>query len=145
MSALRNLPVQLLCFVDKETENQRENASCSSHTVKSIAEQKLELRVRTSSYFHILSLHSLVLRPQRGRKTSSAGEMCPSLFFSQPLCLSLGCRAPAPRSAWLEFKSQRAVPSHPTAHSPTHFEDSLPTERFPPRVIRSDILVYFGF
>lgn len=104
MSVLRNPPVQLLCFVDKETENQRENVSCSSHMVKSVAEQKLELRIRASSYFHILSLHSLVLLPQRGRKTSSAGELCPSLFFSQPFCFSLGCRAPAPRSAWSEFK-----------------------------------------
>lgn len=75
MSVLRNLPVQLLCFVDKETEDKRENVGCSNHMVKSVSEQKLELRIRTSSYFHILSLHSMVLLPQHGRKTSSAGEL----------------------------------------------------------------------
>lgn len=149
MSVLRNLPVQLLCFVDKESEGQRENVGCSSHTVKSVAEQKLELGIRAPSYFPVLSFHPLVLLPQHRRKTSSAYALCPGApAFSSPShsALSLGYGAPAPGSAWSEFKSQRAVLPHPTAQSPTHFEDSVPTECFPPLVIRLDlILVYFGF
>lgn len=113
MSVPRNLPVQLLCFVDKETEDQRENVSCSSHMVKSVAEQKLELRIRASSYFHTLSLHSLVLLPQRGRKTSFAGELCPSLFFSQPFCLSLGCQSSSPKVCMVRIQAINGSPTPP--------------------------------
>lgn len=72
----------------------------------------------------------------------------PFSFPSQSVCLSLyaielqtqGCMNEAP---WSEFKSQSIVLPHPTAHSPTHFEDSLPTEYF--TLVSSNLILdYFG-
>lgn len=48
-SVARDLSVRLLCFGDKQTGALREKVGCSSHMVKSVAEHKVEMRMRTSS------------------------------------------------------------------------------------------------
>lgn len=48
-SVARDISLQLLCFGDKETGDLREKVGRSNHMVKSVAEQKVEMRIRTSS------------------------------------------------------------------------------------------------